>query len=218
MSFTEELRNGAFPLWERVVTHPFVQELGDDSLPWEKFQVYFQQDYLFLKSWISLPCLAIAKAPDFDASRKLSAFMNSVLGGEEGLFQDAFREMGLSKGQVSDLRPLPTAYAFFSWLRNVAYEGGFQEIITALLCVEWAYLEWAQRLAAAGKRPANRFYREWIDIHAGQELEDLVVWMRQVLDDGPVLDRPRLERIFMECLRYEFLFWEMAYRGEEWPG
>ncbi len=31
-------------------------------------------------------------------------------------------------------------------------------------------------------------------------------------------DRKELERIFLDCLRYEYLFWEMAYRGEAWPG
>ena len=217
MSLSEELQRGVGALWEKMVTHPFVQEMGEGTLPWEKFQVYFQQDHLFLRDWIGLLCLGITKSPDFDAARKLSAFMNSVLSGEEGLFQDAFREMGLSPQKVVDLKPLPTTHAFASYLKNLAYQGTFQEIIAALLCVEWTYLDWSQRLVSAGKRPGNRYYLEWIEIHAGAELDDLVGWMRQVLDTGPVSDRLRLERIFLECLRYEYLFWEMAYRGEEWP-
>ena len=84
MSLAEYLQREARPLWEKVVTHPFVMELGDGTLLWDKFKVYFQQDHVFLRDWISLLCLAITKAPDFDAARKLSAFMNLVLGGRRG--------------------------------------------------------------------------------------------------------------------------------------
>ena len=83
MSLTEELQEAVKPLWEKMVTHPFVRELGDGTLPEEKFKLYFQQDHLFLRDWISLLCLGIARAPDFDAARKLSTFMSQVLGGEE---------------------------------------------------------------------------------------------------------------------------------------
>ena len=218
MSFTQELKEGVGPLWERMVTHPFVEELGQGTLPWEKFQRYFQQDHIFLRDWISLLTLGITKAPDFDSARHLSAFMNLVLGGEEGLFQDAFRDMGLSPQEVRDLEALPTTRAFASYLKVLALEGTFQEIIAALLCAEWTYLDWAQRQAAAEASPENRYYRGWIDIHAGAELEGFVGWMRRTLDLSPPQDPEPFQRIFRDCLRYEYLFWEMAYRGEEWPG
>ena len=217
MSFTEELQEAAKPLWEKMVTHPFVRELGDGTLHEEKFKLYFQQDHLFLRDWISLLCLGIAKAPDFDAARKLSTFMSQVLGGEEGLFQDAFRDMGLSREDVRNLEALPTTRAFATYLKNIAFQGSFYEIIAALLCVEWTYLDWAKRLAAAGKKPANRYYREWIDIHAGKELDEFVAWLRHTLDEAPITEGQELEHIFRDCLRYECLFWEMAYRGEQWP-
>ena len=217
MSITEGLRKKVEPLWEKMVTHSFVRELGDGTLPWDKFQVYLQQDHLFLRDWVTLLCLAITKAPDFDAARKLSDFMNLALGGEEAMFQDAFSEMGLSPQDIRDLEPLPTTLAYSGYLRTVAYQGSFQEVITALLCIEWAYLDWAKRLAATGKSPANRYYREWINIHAGVELDDFVAWLRQTLDGATITDLKRLEQIFLDSLRYEYLFWEMAYRGERWP-
>ena len=219
MSFTSELQKDVAPLWEKMVTHRFVQELGDGTLPWEEFQRYFEQDYVFLRQgWIHMISLGIAKSPDFDSARVLTGFLNSVLDGEEGLFQRAFREMGLSEEDVKGLEALPTTYAFASYLTNVAYQGGFKEIITAFLCLEWTYLDWAQRLEAAGARPGNEYYQGWIDVHAGAELEGLVRWMREVLDAEPPEDEERLRGIFLDILRYEYMFWEMAYGGEEWPG
>ena len=49
MSLCDELQEGVGSLWARVVTHPFIIELGDGTLPQEIFDVYFEQDYLFVK-------------------------------------------------------------------------------------------------------------------------------------------------------------------------
>jgi thiaminase/transcriptional activator TenA len=219
MGLSDELREGVGPLWERVVTHPFVIELGEDTLPPEIFNAYFDQDYLFLKDWAILLSLATAKAPDFDAARQLVGFLHLGLGGEEGLFQQAFRERGRSRQDVADLEYLPTTLHYSGYLRKMAYEGSFTEVITTLLGVEWPYLEWAQRLEGAGKRPSNHYYQTWIDIHTSQGMRDFVAWLRRTVDEAWVTpqEQSHLHRIFRDVLRYEFLFFEMAYRGEQWP-
>ena len=218
MSISGELRNKSASLWEAVVTHPFVRELGDGTLSREKFQRYFEQDYLFVKELASLLALGVAKAPDFHSARKLSGFLQLVLGGEEELFRRAFREMGTTEAEVKALRPLPTCLSFTSFLLKTAYEGTFADILATLYCVEGTYLDWAQRLARAGKRPGVQAYQEWIDIHAGPELEGIVGWVKEALDGLGTADETRLDHVFSHCLRFEYMFWEMAYRGEEWPG
>ena len=217
MALSDDLKNNAGALWEQVVRHPFVIALGDGTLPPEVFRVYFQQDYLFLRDWMVLLSLGIAKSPDFDAARSISTFLNGGLAGEEGLFRQAFRDMGMSQDQVAALEPLPTTLAYGGFLRAVAHEGTFLEIAAALLAIEWPYLEWAQMLNAAGKRPSDPYYQAWIDIHASQEMQDIVAFLRQRLDTATSLDRDRITEIFVRSMRYEYLFWEMAYRGESWP-
>jgi thiaminase/transcriptional activator TenA len=194
-------------------------QLGDNTLPQETFDVYFAQDYLFLKDWAVLLSLATAKAPDFDGARHLVGFLHLGLGGEEGLFQEAFQERGLSRQDVANLEYRPTTFHYSGYLRKLAYEGGFIDLITALLGVEWPYLDWAQRLVAAGKHPDNYYYQAWIDVHTSQAMLDFVAWLRQTVDAIPLTstERTKLQRIFREVLRYELLFWEMAYRGERWP-
>ncbi len=218
MNLTESLRHSAGPLWERVVAHPFVVELGDGTLPPDVFHVYFCQDYLFLKDWVSLMCSGVIRSPDFDSARPLAAFINLALGAEEGLFQRYFRDRGMSRQDVTALVHLPTGLAYTSFLRRIAAEGSFVEVITTLLAIEWPYLEWGKRLAAAGKRPPNVHYQAWIDVHAGKELDSFVSWMRGVLDSAVGADLSRLAELYRATLRYELMFWEMAYRGESWPG
>ena len=219
MALSDDLRAGVGPVWERVVAHPFVIELGDNTLPQETFDRYFDQDYLFLRDWAIMLSLATAKAPDFDAARQLVGFLHLGLGGEEGLFQQAFRERGLSREDVANLEYRPTTFHYSGYIRKIAYEGSFLDVIALLLAVEWPYMDWAQRLDAAGKQPANHFYQTWINLHTGREMTGFVAWLRQTVDAAPVSepDRARLQGIFKDVLRYEYMFWEMAYRAEEWP-
>lgn len=219
MGLSDELRGAAGPLWERVVTHPFVAKLGDGTLARQTFDIYFDQDYLFLKDWSVLLSLAAAKAPDFDAARHLVGFLHLGLSGEEGLFQQAFRERGLSRKEVAGLEYRPATFHYSGYLRRMAYEGSFIDLVTTLLAVEWPYLDWAQRLKAAGKQPSNYYYRTWIEIHTSQEMTEFVAWLRQTVDaaEASAADPSRLHRTFRDVLRYEFQFWEMAYRNELWP-
>ena len=219
MGLSEELRAGVGSLWEQVVGHRFVNQLGDNTLPRSTFDIYFDQDFLFLKDWSVLLSLAAAKAPDFDAARHLVGFHHLGLGGEEGLFQQAFKERGLSPEQVAELEYRPTTLHYSGYLRKMAYEGSFVDLATTLLAMEWPYLAWAQRLAEAGKRPNNLYYQTWIDIHTSREMIEFVEWLRRTVDLAPVTpsQRIRMQAIFRDVLRYELRFWEMAYGAEQWP-
>ncbi len=219
MGLSDELREGVGPIWEQVVTHPFVIELGDNTLSQDRFRVYFDQDYLFLKDFAILLSLATAKAPDFDAARELVGFLHLGLGGEEGLFQEAFRERGISREAVKALEYLPTTQNYSGYLRTQAYEGTFIEVAAALLAMEWPYLDWAQGAEQAGRKPGDPYYQTWIDIHTSPGMSGFVTWLRSVVDgSGPTPEqRDKLQAIFRDVLRYEYLFFEMAYQEETWP-
>ena len=219
MGLSDELRAGVGPIWAKVVTHPFVTEMADGSLDRESFDIYFDQDYLFLRDWAILLSLATAKAPDFDAARELVGFLHLGLGGEECLFQEAFRERGLSREEVKGLQYLPTTKNYSGYLRTLAYEGTFTEVVATLLAVEWPYLEWAQHAEQAGKKPVDRYYQTWIDIHTSTGMSGFVSWLRSVVDGcAPTPEqREKLQGIFLDVLRYEYQFFDMAYRGEKWP-
>ena len=218
MSLTQELRLKYDDLWQRMVKHPFVNEMGDGSLPAEKFRAYFLQDYVFVSNLVSLTALGIAKAPDFGAASVLHKFLAGVLDPENDLFVRAFKELGASEEEYSTASASPTTQAFGDFLTRVGYEGDFEDIVTVLYVTEGTYLDWGTRLLKAGKRPASPVYQEWIDIHGPEVLGEFVGWLGNHLDGVDIGSRrPRIERIFLTTLRYEYMFWESAYKGERWP-
>ena len=201
-----------------MVTHPFVLEMADGTLPAEKFKAYFVQDYVFVEDLVALTALGVSKAPDFAAAGRLNEFLGGILSPESDLFVRAFQRLAVSEEEYTTAEPSPTTQAFGDFLRRVGLSGGFEEILTALYVTEGTYLDWATRIIEAGNLPTNPLYREWIEIHGPDVLGELVRWMHGHLDAADLGSRrTRMERIFVTALRYEYLFWESAYRGERWP-
>ena len=218
MGLSDELRAGVESIWETVVTRPFVTEMSDRFLDRERFYVYFDQDYPFLRNWAILLILATAKAPDFDAARKLVGCLHLGLGGEEGLFQEAFWERGISCKAIAGLQYLPTNQNYSGYLRPLTYEDTFTEVGATLLAVEWPYLDRAQHAEEAGLKPSNRYYQTWIDIHTSPGMSRLVSRLRSVVDESAptAAQEDKLQGIFRDVLRFEYQFFEMAYRDESW--
>lgn len=202
-----------------MVTHPFIMEMGDGKLPVEKFRYYFLQDYVFVNDLVSATATAMSKAPDFAAATRLNEFLTGILNPENDLFVRAFRELGASEDEYSSASASPVTQAFGDFLVRTALDGTFEDILTILYVTEGTYLDWGTRFINAGKNPGNPVYREWINLHGPAVLGDLVSWMGKHLDNADIGNqRDRVDRIFLTALRYEYLFWDIAYNQQmKWP-
>jgi thiaminase/transcriptional activator TenA len=219
MTLTQELRHTHHDLWQRMVTHPFVRELGDGTLPVEKFRAYFLQDYVFVRDLVTLTALGIAKAPSVAAASMLNQFLSGILNPENDLFVRAFAALGVSEAEYTAASAAPVTQAFGDFLVRTGLAGSFADIVTMLYVSEGTYLDWGTQLLAAGKQPGNPLYREWIAIHGPQVLGAFVEWLGTCLDSAELgLHGARIEQIFRTTLRYEYLFWEAAYHDSmRWP-
>ena len=222
MPLTQELRQQNSALWERMATHPFITELGDDVLSHARARRYFLQDYVFVADLVSLAALGVAKAPDIQAASQIHAFLNGILdpqaAEENDFFLRTIDALGATEADYAAAAANPVTEAFGNFLMRVGYEGAFEDIATLLYVTEGAYLDWATRLIQQGKQPSNPIYAEWIRLHSPEVLGDFVAWLAAHLDAadlGP--RRPRIERLFRTTLRYEYLFWQAAYHGSAWP-
>jgi len=202
-----------------MVTHPFVVEMGNGTLPVEKFRAYFLQDYVFVHDLVAMTSMGLAKAPTFLGANQLHQFLAGILNPENDLFVRAFKELGVSEEEYAAASASSVTQAFGDFMVRTGLEGSFEDIVTILYVTEGTYLDWGTRLLEAGKRPRQPIYREWIDIHGPQVLGAFVAWLGQHLDSVQLgSQRSRIERIFHTALRYEYLFWEGAYHGSApWP-
>jgi len=62
---------------------------------------------------------------------------------------------------------------------------------------------------------------DWEAIEASPEFQEVGAWLRARLDERaaglPEPEREALEAVFLTSSRYEYMFWDMAWRREGWP-
>jgi len=218
MTLTERLQRAAAPIWQKTLRHPFVTGLGNGTLPLENFRFYMCQDYVFLIEYSRLLALATAKAPDLETMGRFANLLDATLNREMALHRAFAAQCGISAEALANTKAAPTTYAYTRHLVRVAVLGDLAEVITALLPCQWGYCEIGQMLAERGKPTDAPFYSQWIDMYASAEFAALAGWLRELLDslDNTGIE-DRLQEIFSTSVRYEYLFWDMAYRLEEWP-
>ena len=90
MTLTQELRHPYQDLWHRMVTHPFVIEMGEGTLPVAKFRAYFLQDYVFVHDLVAMTSMGLAKAATFLAANQLHQFLAGILSPDR-IFHTALR-------------------------------------------------------------------------------------------------------------------------------
>jgi thiaminase (transcriptional activator TenA) len=174
---------------------------------------YLVQDYSFLDSFIRLVASAIVKAPSLADRIPLGRFLGAVSGEENTYFRRAFD--ALSVPEVDRTRPTLhlTTRAFHEVMADAIIADGYEETLAPLVVFEWLYNAWAT--AVADRQPGTFLHREWITMHANQQFNAFVAWLRDQLDrGGPKLPLDRQEHIaevFCRTVQLEKEFFDDAY-------
>ncbi|MBI4639710.1 MAG: thiaminase II [Candidatus Tectomicrobia bacterium] len=217
--FTDYLHRCAAPIWEAQHQHPFVLGIGDGTLDAEKFKHWVKQDYLYLIDYARLFALAVTKAPDLETMTKFAKLVHSVLNVEMNLHRSYARQWGISAEELEKTEKAPTCQAYTDFLLRTAAVGSFTELVAALLPCMWGFCEIGLMLARQGM-PSEPRYEEWIRMYSSPEFVDLTDWTRDLMDRCaaglPKEELQRIEEAFLTSSRYEYAFWEMAYRQEQW--
>jgi thiaminase (transcriptional activator TenA) len=113
----------------------------------------------------------------------------------------------------------PTNLAYTSYLLAVAYAGSFPEALAALLPCYWIYWEVGKQLLERGSPDA--LYRRWIATYGGEEYAAIVQAVLALTDrvgeDLSTSERDSMLGNFQTTARYEWMFWDMGHRQEQWP-
>jgi len=215
VTFTEEQLRRVGPLWDRMLSHRFLLETRDGTLPDETFSTWMRQDYLFVEAAIPFIAGLLAKAPS-EHREDLAGFL-PALHRELELFEERAERAGV------DLRGAPptfTCHAYVQFLLATAYRRGYAEGFTVLYVAEKAYHEsWkVVREGLDEDSPWWPFVENW----SSRAFGEWVGWLEKSLDalaeDAGPDERARMEELFEITTKYEIAFWEMAVTGEEWPG
>jgi thiaminase/transcriptional activator TenA len=218
--FTDRLRRAAAPIWDAQLSHPFVRGIADATLPLDRFQFWLRQDYVFLIEYARVVALASARSPDLRSMTRFAGLLHQTLNTEMSLHRAYAAEFGISLAELEQETPAPTTRAYTDFLLRHAAASDYAELLAALVPCMWGFSEIGRCLARL-PAPADPRYAKWIAMYSSPEFAELAYWCRELLDEVAVgLPEPtlrKLQEIFLTSSRYEWQFWEMAWKLERWP-
>jgi thiaminase (transcriptional activator TenA) len=217
--FRDVLKQAAQPIWDAILAHSFLKELGEGTLPHDRFLYFIRQDYLYLFEFARVLCLGGSKAEDLDTLEMFAKHAANAVAVERVMHTGFIRRLRLRAEELLEGERTPTTQAYTRHLLAVAREGTLGEVVAAVLPCYWIYLEVGRHLATC--QPADPIYQDWIKAYGSETFADLVQQQLSLVDRlgtrAPAYERQRMTEHFIQSSRYEYLFWDDAYRLVAWP-
>ncbi len=206
-------------IFDAIVAHPFVTGLTDGGLDAGAFAHYVAQDVHYLRTYARALAIVGAKAPTMADTAMFGRHAAEVFDVELELHGELLPALGLSVEAVDAAPVAPTTQAYNSYLLATVYHGSFADGLAAVLPCYWIYAEVGAELLGRGSSDAR--YQRWIDSYGGEEFAATVLDVLDLADRvGPTLsaaDEAVARAHFVTTARYEWMFFDGAYRREAWP-
>jgi thiaminase/transcriptional activator TenA len=185
-----------------------------------RFTYFILQDYVYLLDFAQVLCQAGAKSTNLETLELFARHALAAVEVERSFHASFGKSLGLSRKQLDAVLKGPITQAYIGHLQWVARSGTLGEIVAAVLPCYWIYGEVGRRLYR--RRPSKpKIYRQWIETYASEAFWKPVREQIQLMDKlGAVAnssERKLMTAHFILSSRYEFMFWEQAYRLENWP-
>ncbi len=220
MSFCDEIEQQSQQQRDAMAFHPFVQGIGDGTLPLDRFKHFITQDYVYLIDFARCLALAAAKAPDLPAMSWFARAVDYILNTEMDLHRSYCAQFGITEAELDATTHAPTCYSYTSYLLRVAHQGTFGELVAAVLPCIWGYWRVGERLADQGL-PDHAGYAQWIQMYAAVEQQSVAEECRTICDriaaTAGSAQIAAMKEAYITCTRYEQAFWEMGWTLEDWP-
>lgn len=131
--FAQRLRKAADLVWEEGYRQPFIRELGEGTLPREKFAFYLLQDFRYLNDYARVHALGLAKTDDPEIMAFMLNVQNGALNVESTVHRTYLASYGITDEQMNNVRQSAFARAYTSNILSIAYGKDILDILVAVL-------------------------------------------------------------------------------------
>ncbi len=217
--FTGELWRSIEGVYGAILAHPFLRGLTHGTLTEERFRFYILQDALYLREYARALSLAGVRSPDDNALVMFNEHSGGAIAVERSLHEGFLKDLGITQDDADRTGATPTTLAYTSYLLKTATLGDYPEVLGAVLPCYWIYREVGKTLLERGS--PNPLYERWIATYGGEEFGALVEAVLdltdEVCEDLNPAQKAHVVEAFTITSRYEWMFWDAAWRLEGWP-
>ena len=214
MIFTEKLWNEALPVYNKIQDHPFNQEMKNGTLAVEKFKFYIYQDSLYLAEFAKALATAGTRSGTSQELLDFLGFAQNAILVERALHIGYFKEYDIDfhSGKA------PGCFAYTNYLLAVSAFESFEVAVAALLPCFWIYNKIGDYIYQTQTKPNP--YQNWIDAYAGEEfaisVKKALRICNEIADNASETTRKKMTEAYVMASKLEYVFWDSAYKLEQW--
>ncbi|WP_313380319.1 thiaminase II [Proteiniphilum saccharofermentans] len=216
MKWSEEAWQSTKPVYEKILALPFIKRLINGTLPKETFLFYICQDAIYLSDYGKVLTGIASKLEDPGHIEAFIHFAGGTLAVEKVLHQSFMQELK-SNGAIE---PSPSCLLYTSFLQKQLANAPIEVALATVLPCFWVYKEVGDYILEHQTKDNNP-YQKWIDTYGGEEFARSVISAIAICDEIAeqcTEDRKKaMTESFIISTKLEWLFWDSAYRQEQWP-
>lgn len=216
MKWSEKTWQSIKPVYDRILELPFIKELINGTLSKETFIFYIQQDALYLSDYGKVLTGIASKLDDPRHIEAFIHFASDSLKVEKALHRSFIQEL-TNSGSIG---PSPSCLLYTSFLQKQLANAPIEVALAAVLPCFWIYKEVGDYILENQTKDKNP-YQSWIDTYGGEDFERSVLSAIAICDEIAeqcTEDRQQsMTEAFIISAKLEWIFWDSAYRQEQWP-
>lgn len=216
--FAFRCRKAAAAVWQASHEHPFLKALLDGSLDSDRFRFYQMQDARYLEAFADACSLISVRFSDPDSKLWFIDAARLSIVVERQLHEEYGRELGYTAADIRGLERTPNNLAYGNHMVALAQTGSLVEALAALTPCPWLYTDIGMQMETID--PDHR-WANWLRTYADPGFvtytAELLQHLERAAEHAGEDERSRAERAFVTSVRYEWMFWEQAWRTQEWP-
>jgi thiaminase/transcriptional activator TenA len=213
-TFTENLWNQSLPVYDKILVHPFIEQLIEGSLDRQIFSDYIHQDTLYLQDYARVLSMISSRCSDPALVMTFSKFASGAIATELALHQ-VFKP-NLPEASVQEKNP--ACFAYTNFLLSQAVYQPLEVSFAAVLPCFWIYEE-VGKYALSKAVLSDHPYKAWLETYAGNEFQALVEEMIEITENAaqqaakPI--RSEMEKAYQAASVLEYKFWNDAFHNKK---
>jgi thiaminase/transcriptional activator TenA len=216
MKWSEQAWKQIDGIYHSIITMPFNVELMKGTLLKDRFKFYMQQDAVYLGEFSKALALIGARCIDQPYALDFIRFAEGAIVVERSLHEGYFKKFEVSGAAEAS----PTCQNYTQFLLTKAALDQVEVAMAAVLPCFWIYKKVGDFIYENQDSKDNP-YQEWINTYAGQEFGILVDKAIAICDDVAEgcsnKQQEQMIKAFTMASKLEWMFWDSAYKMEQWP-
>ena len=214
MKWSDKAWNECASVYDKILELPFLNELLNGKLPQEKFHFYLQQDAIYLAEYGKILAGIAAKLDRQEWREDFLKFSSDTVVVEQVLHQHYL------KCNDRNIEATPTCALYTGHMYQRLAGASIEEALATVLPCFWVYKKVGDYILEKQITKENP-YQPWIDTYGGDDFALAVQKAIDICDEAandttPAL-RESMTRAFKMSFKMEWMFWDSAWKLEQWP-